>query len=211
MRAAQIAYDLGFQGVPMYYSWPSTSTTALYTHDENEVRWAESSYRAFVELCRTRLGLSKLHVVAHSMGSRLVAETLAQVGEAGDGAPLHTVVFAAPDIDAETFGDLAREFRGRAGSCTLYASSKDYALHASAAVHGYRRAGDSRDGVLIAPGVDSIHAEAVDTGLLGHSYIGDSRSILSDVYYLLRGLRPASRAFLREVITDTGSYWVLGP
>ncbi len=213
-RAAQIAYDLGFQGVPLFYSWPSNGTAGGYTKDENQVRWSEANYRDFVGLCRTRLALRRLHIVAHSMGGRLVAETLADVTATGDGddAPVHTVVFAAPDIDADTFRQLAAEFGGCSGTCALYASSDDWALKASAAIHGrYRRAGDSDGGILIARGVQSIDAHAVDTGLLGHSYIGDNRSILSDVFYLLQGLKPSQRASLHEYDTERGRYWACAP
>jgi esterase/lipase superfamily enzyme len=212
-RAAQIAYDLGYEGLPMLFSWPSTGRSMDYTVDEANVRWAERHYREFIHLCAMELTLDSLHVVAHSMGNRVVAETLGQlrIPDAG-AAHLEQIVFAAPDIDADTFRDLAREFRERASGLTLYASTEDYALKASKLAHGYPRAGDSGEGLVIVDGVHTIDATAVDTSLLGHSYYGENRSILADVFNLLRGRRePADRFGLTEMRKDGRLYWLFKP
>jgi esterase/lipase superfamily enzyme len=36
-RTGQISYDLGFEGAPVFYSWPSQGNTAAYTVDEQNV------------------------------------------------------------------------------------------------------------------------------------------------------------------------------
>jgi len=74
----------------------------------------------------------------------------------------------------------------RCDRLTLYASSLDKALVASRKIHRYARAGDAGDDIVIVEGLDSIDASAVDTSLLGHSYFGDNRSVISDIYNLLR-------------------------
>jgi esterase/lipase superfamily enzyme len=211
-RAAQLAYDLEFAGIPMLYSWPSVESVAKYTIDETNVRWSQEHFREFITICRTELAVRTVHLVAHSMGSRLLAETLPNLEYVAGAAMLRQVVFAAPDIDADTFRQLAAAFQGQAERCTLYASSKDYALQASKAFHGYARAGDSGANLVFAADVDTIDATEVDTSLLGHSFYGDNRSILSDLFTLVRdGYGPAQRFGLREVDRGGITYWAFQP
>jgi esterase/lipase superfamily enzyme len=69
---------------------------------------------------------------------------------------------------------------------TLYASSKDMALKASKEVHGYPRAGDAADGILVMPGIDTIDASNVDDSMLAHSYFVESIPVISDIANMLR-------------------------
>lgn len=214
-RTAQIAYDLGFSGVPILYSWPSEGATLRYTVDENNVRWTVQHFSEFLRLALTQLGARVVHVIAHSMGNRCLTEALrtfdtASLGETAAG--LGQVVFAAPDIDSETFVDLAHEFHRQAGRFTLYASSTDKALLASKAINGYPRAGDSGPGLVIAEHVDTVDATLVDTSLMGHTYIGQNDSILSDVFDLMRDGRPPDERFRLAARQRAGKrYWYFKP
>lgn len=208
-RTAQMAHDLRFTGVPMLYSWPSTAAVLRYTEDETNARWTATHFAQFLGLALGELGAGAVHVIAHSMGNRVVTECLRHFSPPAGAAPLRQLVLAAPDIDAQTFADLAAEFNGRAERVTLYASSRDLALKASQRVHGYPRAGDSQPRLVIVDGVDTIDASGVDTNLLGHSYIGDERSILSDLSSLIdKGEPPEQRRFhLREAFQADRRYW----
>jgi len=212
-RAAQIAYDLEFAGIPMVYSWPSVANMAKYFVDETNIRLSRFHFQEFMTLCRTELGLQAIHVVAHSMGNHLIAETLPNERALAGKAALRQIVFAAPDIDAETFEKLAATFaNGQVERCTLYASSEDYALKASKKFHGYLRAGDSGEGLIVINHIDTIDATAVDTSLLGHAYYGDNRSILSDMFTLIReGHGPESRFGLKKIERSGRHYWAFRP
>jgi hypothetical protein len=49
----------------------------------------------------------------------------------------------------------------------------------------------------------------VDTSLLGHSYFGDNRALISDLFYLIRDGTPANSRFgLKRELSGTGTYWV---
>jgi esterase/lipase superfamily enzyme len=118
-------------------------------------------------------------------------------------------VLAAPDIDAAVFGDLVDRFHARADRCTLYASSGDLALKASSEFVGYPRAGQSGDGLVVVDGIDTIDASLIDTSLVGHSYIGDSDSILSDVHELILEDRPPGKRFrLDSAKLHNREYWI---
>ena len=93
------------------------------------------------------------------------------------------VIFAAADVDRDTFLAFTHEFAGKADRVTLHGSRDDKALIASKKANGHARAGDSTNAMLVAPGIDSVDANAVDDSLLslGHGYLGDCRELLSQV------------------------------
>jgi esterase/lipase superfamily enzyme len=208
-RAAQLAYDLQFEGVPALYSWPSEGAVDDYPVDANNVTWAEPAFREFLKLLREELGVDAVHVIAHSMGTRLLASVLASPA----GAPmthgqLHQAVFAAPDIDADTFRNLSAAFPGKAQRITLYASSRDKALALSQRYQKYARAGQSGLDLVVVPSVDTVDASAVKTDFLGHSYFGDAGTVLSDLFYVIRESRPPeSRSRLRGRTRYGQTYW----
>ncbi len=214
VRAAQMAYDLHFEGLAALYSWPSEGSVPRYTVDEANVSWSRPRFAKFIAMLRERVGADTVHVVAHSMGNRLVVETLAAMsqGAATGIAGLNQVVFAAPDVDAGTFKDLAEGFRPKANRFTSYASSEDLALKASKAIHKYPRAGESGLDLVVTESVDTVDVTAVDTSLLGHSYYAENRSVLSDLFYVIRNGTPPDERFGLVAKDRYGSrYWTFRP
>jgi len=58
--------------------------------------------------------------------------------------------------------------------------------------------------------VDTIDATAVDTGLLGHSYYGDNRSILTDIFHAINKDDPPDKRFgIRPAKSYNLTYWLL--
>ena len=108
------------------------------------------------------------------------------------------------------FKQFVRDFHQKADSFTLYASSKDKALQASKKIHGeYPRAGDSGKDLVVVKGIDTIDASLIDTSLLGHSYFGDNRSVISDIYYLIKQNLPADKrmGLIAKTIKNL-TYWL---
>jgi esterase/lipase superfamily enzyme len=127
-------------------------------------------------------------------------------------ASLRQVILAAPDIDVEFFKRLAEGFRSKASRITLYASSSDKALAMSTEIHDHPRAGATGADIIVLPGIDTIDASAVDTEFDGHSYYGDNRSVVSDIFQLLRsGSPPGERFGLVQVLAPAGRYWQFRP
>jgi len=215
-RAAQLAYDLRYPGLPLLYSWPSQGQTLDYLTDHTNARWTVEHFQRFLTLALSRVGAERVHVLAHSMGNLPLIETLARfdTGVLPEGsASLSQVVFAAPDFDADTFRDLARVFPGKAGRFTLYASSNDRALQLSRKLRGdLVRAGESGPRLVVTDGVDTVDASEAESEIfLGHSYYG-KRTILSDIFYLLRtGSPPGERFGLRPRRLGEAPYWEFVP
>ena len=92
---------------------------------------------------------------------------------------------------------------------TLYASSADKALKASQRYHAYPRAGDSGEGLVLMKGIETIDATNINEGFIGHSYYAESRSIISDLFYLFRDGKSASNRFgLMPRDSKYGRYWI---
>jgi esterase/lipase superfamily enzyme len=187
-RTAQIYYDLGLKGAPVFFSWPSRKGLLNYWADEASVEWATPHLTEFLETLALNTHASHIYLIAHSMGGRAVTSSLAAIGERNKAAhdnhcnaevPRFSQVFlAAPDLDAEMFKQLKSAVALSADKVTLYASSRDRAMRASQLVHRYPRLGEPEEEWTI-DGVTAIDASNAKTDFLGHSYYGSS--ILYDV------------------------------
>jgi esterase/lipase superfamily enzyme len=211
-RTAQIAHDLDFRGAPIFFSWPSRGEETAYTVDWNTTDLAIPHLAAFLRSLKERSGASVIHLIAHSLGSRVLGYALKEIPAPSSGEPIfHTIVFGAPDIDARTFRTIiAPAVRTHGKIVTLYASSRDLALTTSKVIHGHTCAGDTDGGPLVIPGIETIDVSAVSGG---HSYIGSNGRVLDDLRVLLDGRLPAKE---REKIRKLGlefvqavGYWIL--
>ncbi|KQZ28287.1 hypothetical protein ASD58_11385 [Duganella sp. Root1480D1] len=210
-RTGQLAYDLGFHGAPIFYSWPSQGKLSGYILDEANVEWTQADLAAFLADVLQQSDADNVYLLAHSMGNRALAQATASVVAARPdlASRIREVILAAPDIDSDVFRQqLLPALAAVPNPLTLYASSEDSALHASKAVHGYARAGESGPGLLVAKGVETIDASTVDTGFIGHTYFAEQRSALSDMYYLIqKHTRAAERFGLQAVESAMGRHW----
>jgi esterase/lipase superfamily enzyme/nucleoid DNA-binding protein len=213
-RTAQIAYDLAFTGAPILYSWPSNGKLYEYIGDINNNDWTTDHLKAFLQELATRSGAKIIHLIAHSMGNRALINALNMIVQSAVAPKLHfsQLILTAPDIDADLFIRIAELIRTTAERITLYASNHDKALAASKKLNGsYPRAGDASQSVVVVQGVDTIDASAVDTNLIGHFYYAENRSVLSDIFNLLRdGSPPEKRFGIRPVATVPAS-WRFAP
>ncbi len=215
-RTAQIAYDLGFNGAPILYSWPSQGALGEYTVDETNVEWTIPHLKLFLKEIVARSGARTIHLIAHSMGNRALARALQEIAleqaRTEQVAAFREIVLTAPDIDAEVFQGLASEIKKTGARVTLYASSNDEALRISQEIHGNPRAGESGDRIVVLPGMDTVDVSAVDTSLLGHSYYGDNRSVLADLFRLLQeGKPPGERPRLLPKEKNGLRFWEFQP
>jgi esterase/lipase superfamily enzyme len=194
-RAAQVATDIQFRGVVILFSWPSAGDFRWYSADED---CAAKSAEPLTNFLRDLEGgpWTKVHLVAHSMGNRVMISGLAS--RVGLTLPLHNIVLVAADVDIDLFeqqfprvSELVRRERG--DLITSYATNSDRALLLSGWFHRSNRLGRFRDEPYATAGLETIDATAVDSSLVGHSYFSDERSVLTDLGLLVRESLPASR------------------
>ncbi len=193
-RTAQMAYDLKFPGVPVFYSWPSQANWYGYRNDSQNIQNSVDQIQTFLSEIAARSNAKSINLVAHSMGNVGLTAALARM----DSAKFNQIVLAAPDIDAEIFKhEIAPRILTRADRVTLYTSKTDLALIASKYFNHGPRAGDSGSDLVLVPGIQTIDATAVDSSLLGHSYYGSNINVLYDLGQLLSGKSIEARDYLR--------------
>ena len=210
-RTAQMAYDLEFQGIPFFYSWPSQGKTKSYVHDSQNIEYSVPHIEEFIERVMTDLPCHELFIIAHSMGNRGLTKAMVNIYEK---EPYYIdrikeVILTAPDIDAQIFKrDIAPKLVSEDRSITLYASSADLALKASKAVNGYQRAGDTGDDIVVIDGIETIDASNLKTEFMGHSYFGEAKSVIDDIEVIIElGLNANDRKGLIKVDSRDGAYW----
>jgi esterase/lipase superfamily enzyme/co-chaperonin GroES (HSP10) len=209
-RTGQFVYDLGFSGVPMFYSWPSCGATLLYPFDEAAVQNAESHLQHFIEDAVESGGFESVFLVAHSMGNRVMAAALERaIRKSLDlGVRIRHLILAAPDIDAGYFRDtVAPNLLALGLKMTMYVSSRDRALAASRWFHGWPRVGDAKKGIVAIAGIDTIDASDVDTDFIGHSPFADRRELLNDIHYLIGGTVAGARYGLDRLEVNGNRYY----
>jgi esterase/lipase superfamily enzyme len=208
-RTAQIHYDLKFEGVPIFFSWPSRANVRHYFSDRNEIEFSRYVIKQFLTDVADRSDAERIHVIAHSMGADATCRAIAEMGEKGK--VFDQIVLAAPDIDREVFRrQIAPRLTKTANRTTLYCSKNDLALLLSRNFNDATRAGDSSQGALVIQDVDTVDASNIDTDLLGHSYYGDCLPLLNDVHDLLRASLSPEERKLRPWPVDEGLlYWTL--
>jgi len=216
IRAAQIGYDLKVPGPVAFFSWPSRGNLAAYPADEASIEASEQPIADFLvefaQNCKAGDTTPKLHLIAHSMGNRGFLRALQRIAaSAGLRGKVHfnQIILAAPDVDRDLFLSLAALYRAHADGVTLYASSRDLAVHLSAKLHDAPRAGYFVP-YTVTPGVDTIAVPDFDVDLLGHSYFAQAEALLHDIFDLLRhGEPPAKRQRIEAAKDGDAVFWRL--
>jgi len=217
--ATRISHGVGFQGAALMYSWPSAASPTGYLTDRNNAYWAVHYLKQLLSDVLSDQWIDRVSVVVHSMGNEVfirayseLADECARAGR-GDLKKLRNIVLAAPDVDREIFLDQhALKLMSQGARIVLYASRSDMALAASALVQGgdYERLGKN---VVCIPGLSVTDVSDVKTDLLGHSWIADSRSVLTDLRCVLtEGCDRYAGKILQEYICpDSARYFLAAP
>jgi len=208
-RTAQMSYDIGFKGAPLFYSWPSHHSLLRYREDGDRIEASRPLIKRFLSEVIVGSKADRVVIVAHSMGTRGTVRALAELSQEHpeQTAKVAALILAAPDIQARTFRtEIAPRLRRMAATATLYASAEDKALHVSRDVNGAYALGDTRAGISRFEGMDSIDATRAGTSFLGHSAYGESPALLRDIGSIVAGTPPARRPWLKR---GADGAWVL--
>jgi esterase/lipase superfamily enzyme len=214
IRTAQLAYDFGFKGAPIFYSWPSRARLIGYEDDEKTVTQSTEDLRQFLQDVANRSGATVIHLIAHSMGNRAFLPAVAEL--AGDRTfknfgKFQNIVLAAPDVDADVFTKWVTQIKKANTPVTLYVSDRDQALLISHTFFNSQvRAGQGGANALVIPGVDTIDVSKVSMDALGHTYYGDNPDVVNDLLAFLKG-KAAPRTGLTKVPEGALAYWLMNP
>ena len=205
VRAAQIAVDADLDAAVLIFDWPSAAAMSSYVRDQQAARNAGFHFARFLRWLPALVDADRILLVAHSMGSEVVARAITVMG---DSVPLLAhAVFAAPDVDVRFFSrEVLPRLAGRAGRVTLYASNEDEALRASKALNGVWRLGLAGDSLVVLKDMDTIDATRVRGDFLGHTLFING-SVMADLHELLVNDRPPADRRLLGVKRDALTVW----
>ncbi len=214
LRSAQFQTDLKMAGQVICYSWPSHGSAWSYGRDAAVCEESENCFLYALHLLTSVCDRGNLHVLAHSMGNRLLLQACHSNAASGPAFAFGQVIIAAPDIAQRKFRQHCNAYSG-ATRRTMYSSKHDRALMGSRLLHARGRAGYIPP-LLIVDDVDTIDASVHGMSLWGlnHSTFGSARALLTDISSLIRhDLAPELRIGLdRRVDPATGRvYWVCIP
>jgi esterase/lipase superfamily enzyme len=213
LRTAQLAHDLSFAGLPMFFSWPSAGSTSSYFRDEEMAQLSQKAFNQVLDDAAA-LGATEIYLIAHSMGSRIVANVLKERAlQSQDVSKISELLLAAPDINQEIFREqifpaLASIQNMRR---TIYASGNDIALKVSKVAHEFRRLGETTGGIPTFSGYDTVDATAAAPFVraYGHSYVMDSSKVLDDIADILIRRKPVGERGLDMKQIPPDVYWSL--
>jgi len=144
-RAAQLKSDTGFEGPVFYFSWPSNARLTEYFNDQVDADVSARALANFIlQIEATLPEGGQLHVIAHSMGTRVFSQAVVLLRDSNVWQPeiattnivqnatrspdFGAVILAAGDLDS----GLAREWLGPpdelAASVTFLTSRNDRAV-----------------------------------------------------------------------------------
>jgi len=199
-RVAQLGHDLQVPGVLAHFSWPSLGAPLAYAHDRDSALFARDGLQAMIAEA-VAAGAPRVVLIAHSMGSQLVMETLRQMALDGSLArtPLGGVILISPDIDVDVFRSQARRIGRLPQPFVVVTSRRDRVLQLSARLTGQ----PDRLGNLAHPArVADLGVAMLDVSLFG---AGDGHFTLADspaLIQLLGRIGAVDAALARDASGD---------
>ena len=224
--ASELWHFLGYEGVFVAFSWPSTPSTLAYFSDLETAALSSGNLRILIQYLAEKTDARRIHIIGYSAGTRVVAQALDQLAlmyadsDCKDSAKklrIGHVILTGSDLDLHLFGSyLVDGVLDVVDDLTIYASAKDKALGMSKWVFGRDRVGQivsvdlseaaatylRQNSKLII--VNATDTPGADTGN-GHAYFRQSPSTSSDILAtLMFDLKPAERG-LEQV--NGGPIW----
>lgn len=196
-RIAQLSHDLDLPGATVHYSWPSAGNPLGYVRDRDSALFARDGLEALMHEVAAA-GADSILLVAHSMGSALIMETLRQIAIRGDRAlqsRIAGVILISPDLDVDVFRSQASAVGALPQPFIIFGSDRDRLLGLSATLTGEpERLGNLTDLSRVADlDVTYLDVGAFASGA-GHFPVGDSPSLLR----LLERIGDVDGAFDRD-------------
>ena len=212
-RTAQVAYDIGFKGAPIMFSWPSDGSLTQYMSDREDVQWSVNHIEQFLNDVIDKAGAKKIHLIAHSMGNQGLIGALYRLAlktRNNKKVLFENIILAAPDFDAQLFQQqIAPEVIALTNKWTIYSSDNDAALDVSSSVNSAKRLGLP---VTAIAGIDVIDATGIEVTPWSvpefHSYYATKQIVVDDIIDTIKGIAPALRNLVPKKSNGI-SYWQL--
>ncbi|QGY00396.1 alpha/beta fold hydrolase [Roseovarius faecimaris] len=204
-RLAQIQHDFN-SGLPsVLFSWPSAGDPRGYVYDRDSVLYARDDLELLLKSL-TRGPQDKVTLVAHSMGSHLVMETMRQAALKGDRrllSRISSVILMSPDIDPDVFRRQAEAIGRLPQPFLMFISREDRALGLAGFITGRK----PRLGVIDSPeAVAGLDVKVIDFTALGdgeglnHAVPTSSPTAISVLKGMIAQAQSGERAFQNYMV-----------
>jgi esterase/lipase superfamily enzyme len=186
-KAAEIAYDTRFVGVPILFDWPSGTYSKNdivpgYNNDFRSALESADHLARFLKDLSEKPGVARVNIVAHSMGSYLLLEALDRL-QIGKILPhFGQLILAAPDVQEVRFQQVMTKLTSANAfdHITLYGSRNDYAMWASEKANSRPPVGMLKP-ILNIAGLDQVDISKLTQNGIGHDYIVSARAVYAAV------------------------------
>ena len=220
--AAQLAMDLPFRGAPIFFAWPSQDSLGQYDWDETRAARAEPPIRDLIRAIVDQVHPEHFHIVAHSMGNRIVTAALLDLArERPDiGRKITSLTLLSPDIDQILFRRMTEgRLQTMAARITLFSNSRDRALALSDHHNGGMPLGrwhDSGEAGLanspfVSPWMTTIDISRVSHSLTRHADFEEQAAIMREIAANMAGMPMGSRPCLETRQSTEGTWYAIDP
>ncbi len=181
-RHAQLMHDLNLDSAHVHFSWPSAAAAQGYAYDRESALYSRDALeQTIAALNRSRA--DRINLVAHSMGTFLLMDTLRLMARVDEGRSLsrvNAVVLLSPDIEIDVFRRQVQPLVARGVPVIVIVSSRDRALRFSALIRGEStRLGSVHPEDLKIEGVSVLDISSVKTpDSLGHFAVATSPALI---------------------------------
>lgn len=220
-RAPWIAFCWPSNGAGIARPTLSEPLSQAYIDDSTMAVASQAPFALALQEVVDAVGAGQVMLVAHSLGSQLVSETLARDDSLRvflGAAPLRAIAFVAPDVEARRFTEyVVPALDPLTDRLLLYSSSRDRVLRVSGDRSLTRRAGLHSSTPLTHAGLESIdashgvRAEGWWQRTFGnHHAIGQATGSLFDLSWIVGGRRaPECRRQIGTATSRASGVWVL--
>jgi esterase/lipase superfamily enzyme len=213
LRSAEIGHGLGLGFGIGLFSWASKGEYNQYLADGEAVNLSKYFLADFLEGFIENGSDVGINVIAHSMGCRCLLGAIEELASRKSGAlpKIHQIIMAAADVNSKEMPYLAPHAVNNSERITSYVSDKDIALQLSSWLHSFPRVGYSPP-IFLLEGIDTILVNDLDLGDFSHNYLVKSRTILADIFGVLKhGLAPDDRHAVDRIESEPVPYWKIRP
>ena len=213
-RAAEAQRTLDGQATILLFTWPSNGDATDYVSDQTDLEWSVPFLRGVLERLTEEVGAGRVHVLAHSMGSRGVIQALESWrAEQGRSPFIGRLALLAPDFDSQVFLGLLPGLIPLAESITVYVSDRDTPLKFSHQLNGSPRLGQAGEYLTVVEGMETIDVTPAGRyQYLGHEYFYFHPQVGADLFELVTTGRSAGeRSRLRARQLGELTYWEVIP
>lgn len=181
LRMAQLGHDFQYKSVTIAYAWPSAGHVLEYEYDRDSNLFARDGLEDLINTALSA-GANSILLVAHSMGTQLVMETLRQMDIRSPGSvarDVNYIMLISPDIGVDVFKSQVRQISKLPENFFIFVSHEDKLLKLSSVLSGEPdRVGNLKDFDELADiDVQIIDVTNFSSGL-GHDLPGDSPALI---------------------------------